>query len=112
MLRVMYVQGIYQIKQIYKGKFTRVKLSVTGIDVIYCKIIMAYILTILPQIFSFVIICPLMLFITHSFFNSYHRSHSSISSGRKWKNTEETMFLPLSWKKYVSSGRNPTLLFR
>ena len=26
-----------------KGKFTRVKLSVTGIDVIYCKIIMAYI---------------------------------------------------------------------
>ena len=37
------MQGIYQIKQIYKGKFTRVKLSVTGIDVIYCKIIMAYI---------------------------------------------------------------------
>ena len=38
-----HVQGIYQIKQIYKGKFTRVKLSVTGIDVIYCMIIMAYI---------------------------------------------------------------------
>ena len=37
------MQGIYQIKQIYKGKFTRVKLSVTGTDVIYCKIIMAYI---------------------------------------------------------------------
>ena len=37
------MQGIYQIKQIYKHKFTRVKLSVTGIDVIYCKIIMAYI---------------------------------------------------------------------
>ena len=37
------MQGIYQIKQIYKGKFTRVKLSVTGIDVIYCKIIVAYI---------------------------------------------------------------------
>ena len=39
------MQGIYQIKQIYKGKFTRVKLSVTGIDVIYCKIIMSYIYT-------------------------------------------------------------------
>ena len=38
------MQGIYQIKKNYKGKFTRVKQSVTlGIDVIYCKIIMAYI---------------------------------------------------------------------
>ena len=37
-LRVMYVQGIYQIKQIYKGKFARVKLSVTGIDVIYSRL--------------------------------------------------------------------------
>ena len=32
------MQGIYQIKQIYKGKFTSVKLSVTGIDVIYCNL--------------------------------------------------------------------------
>ena len=46
--------------------------------------------------------CPLMLSITHSFFNSYHSSHSKVSSSflrNKRKNMEETRFLALSLKK-------------